>query len=343
MPSHKVVLIDYDVDLFDITPPVLAYMHDVIHAAGGRLVIGQYHDEHAVIEAASDADVVIIQTIRPLVPEPVLQKLVKCRGLIRAGLGYDSIDIEAATKLGIPVSNVINWCNDEVAEQTLALLFSTALHIISLHETVRNGMWDRSLAVPTYRMRGKTLGLIGYGRIAREVARRLQSFGFGIIAYDPYIKGNVMSELHVQKVEMAELLHRSNFISLHTPLTEGTSHLLNADSFAKMKDGVIIVNTSRGQVIDELALHEALRSGKVAGAGLDVFEIEPLPLDSPLRSCTNVVFTPHVSSYSLDAVDTLYRYTADIAAQILQRRWVQTIVNPDVRPLAENRWGDYVA
>ncbi len=110
MPSHKVVLIDYDDDLFDITPPVLAYMHDVIHAADGRLVIGQYHDEHAVIEAASDADLVIIQTIRPLLPGSVLQKLVKCRGLIRAGLGYDSIDLEAATKLGIPLKNTRRGC-----------------------------------------------------------------------------------------------------------------------------------------------------------------------------------------------------------------------------------------
>lgn len=341
MPIQKVALIDYDNDLFDITPPVLAYMHEVIGAAGGQLAIGQHRTETEVLQAASDADVVVIQSVRPLLTEPVLAGLTKCRGLIRAGLGYDSVDIEAATRLGIPVSNVIDWCNDEVAEQAIGLLFAVALHLISLHEAVSEGGWDRSSAVPTYRMRGKTLGLIGFGRIAREVAVRLRGFGLDILAYDPYVGDGTMAGLDVEKVEWDELLRRSHYLSLHTPLTNDTYHLLNADAFARMRDGVIIVNTSRGPVIDEPALYDALRAGKVAGVGLDVFEIEPLPLDSPLRECANVVFTPHVSSYSQDAVDTLYKYTAEIAAAMLRRQWVPTIINPDVRPLAEQRWGRF--
>lgn len=341
MTDQKVALIDYDDDLFDITPPVLAYMHDVIQAAQGKFDIGQYRSNAAIVEAASDADVVIVQSVRPLLSEAVMAELPKCRGVIRAGLGYDSVDIEAATRLGIPVSNVINWCNEEVAEQAIALLFAAALHIPKLHASVSNGEWDRTQAAPTYRMQGKTLGLIGFGRIAREVAGRLQRFGFQLIAYDPFVAGGVMSELDVEKVEIGELLQRANYISIHTPLTEETHHLLNANAFAKMQDNVIVVNTSRGPVIDEMALYAALYSGKVAGAGLDVFESEPLPPDSPLRSCENVVFTPHVSSYSQDAVDTLYRFTADIAASMLRRQWVQTIVNPDVRPLAERRWGNF--
>lgn len=341
MTVRRVILIDYDDDLFDITPPVLAYMQDAIEAAGGRLDVGQHRSRAAVIARASDADIVMVQSVRPLLSEAVLAELPQCRGVIRAGLGYDSVDVEVATRLGILVSNVINWCNEEVAEQAIALLFATALHIPKLHYSVSSGEWDRTQAAPTYRMQGKTLGLIGFGRIAREVATRLQRFGFGIIAYDPFVGRSVMAELDVKKVEFDELLRRADYISIHTPLTDETHHLLNADAFARMRDNVVIVNTSRGPVIDEQALSEALHAGTVAGAGLDVFATEPLPSDSPLRGCDNVVFTPHVSSYSQDAVDTLYHYAADIAAAMLQRQWVPTIVNPTVRPLAEQRWGAF--
>jgi len=208
-----------------------------------------------------------------------------------------------------------------------------------LNDQVSRGRWAREAAAPICRIRGKTLGSVGFGRIARAVAARMSGFGLTLLAYDPYIDEDTVSRYGTQKVELDELLRRADFISVHTPLTDETYHLLGAREFSLMKEGVFVVNTSRGAVVEESALVMALRSGKVWGAGLDVMEHEPLPPDSPLREFDNVTFTPHVASYSLEAVETLYRFGAEIAANLLSGRWLPTIVNPRVRAKAEKRWG----
>jgi D-3-phosphoglycerate dehydrogenase len=174
------------------------------------------------------------------------------------------------------------------------------------------------------------MGFIAFGQIARALAERVSGFGMTLLAYDPYLDAETTAHYGAQKVELEELLRRSDFISVHCPLTDETHHLLGTREFGLLKEGVFIVNTSRGPVIDESALVAALRGGRVWGAGLDVFEHEPLPPDSPLRQFENVTFTPHVGANSLESVSDLYRSGCQIAIDVYHGRWPQWVVNPEV-------------
>lgn len=337
----KAVLVDYDPDLFDINPPTLSYMQSKLEAVGATLEIGQRRTEEAVIDMAGGADLVMIQSVRPLLSDRVIRGLTRCRGIIRLGLGYDSVDIAAATDAGIPVSNVVDWCTDEVAEHAIALLLAAARRLTPLNQMVRSGGWERDAAVRMRRIKGQTLGIIGFGRVGREVSQRMGAFGLSIIVYHPRQDAEAISRYGARKVALDDLLQSADWITLHLPLTEETYHMIGPRELGLMKDGVILVNTARGAVIDESALVDALRSGKIGAAGLDVMEREPLPADSALRQFSNVTFTTHVASYSQEAVETLYRFGAEIGADMLSAKWVSTIVNPDVRGKAEARWGAF--
>jgi len=175
------------------------------------------------------------------------------------------------------------------------------------------------------------MGFVAFGRIASALAKRVSGFGMILLAYDPYVDAETMTLYGVEKVELDELLQRSDFISVHAPLTDETYHLLSVREFGLMKEGVFLVNTSRGPVIDEAALVEALQSGKVWGAGLDVFEHEPLPLESPLRKFENVTFTPHVGASSEESVNDLYRTGCRIAVDVVNGIWPESVVNPEVK------------
>ena len=338
---YRVVLVDYDSDLFDITPLSNLGMVETLGKANATLEIAQRRTEEDALAMARDADLVMVQSVRKLLTANVVPALTKCRGIVRLGLGYDSVDVAAATQAGIPVSNVIDWCNDEVAEHAVALLMAGVRHVAQLDRSVRAGVWSREIAVPTYRIRGKTLGIIGFGRVAQTVAECVAGYGLTRLAFDPYVDETTMTQAHVQKVELGELLRRSDFITIHARLTEQTHHLLGASEFGTMKRNTFVVNTSRGALIDEVALVAALQTGQIQGAALDVMEQEPLPADSPLRRLENIILVPHSASYSIEAVDTLYRLGADIAKRLLQGYWVRTIVNPGVKRQAEARWGRF--
>jgi D-3-phosphoglycerate dehydrogenase len=337
--KFRVALIDYDSDLFDLSPAARAEMERILAEAGAELSIGQNRSEETVMAAAEGCDVVMIQSVRPLLNSRTIPGLPKCRGIIRMGLGYDSVDVAAATQMGIPVSNVIDWCNDEVAEHAIALLMAGARKVALLNQVLHSERWSRDEAVPIYRLRGKTLGLVGLGRVAQAVALRLQGFGMNLVAFDPYLDADFMKQFGVQKVELELLLRQSDFISIHARLTEQTIHLIGAPAIALIKPGAFLINTSRGPIVDEAALISALQEGKLRGAALDVMEREPLPADSPLRKMGNVILTPHIASYSVEAVGELYCKGAEIAAQMLAGKWVHTIVNSQVKPAAEQRWG----
>ena len=323
---YKAVLVDYDEDLYSPR----GFEADLLAQAGIAWAVGQHRTPEAVVEAARDADVVLIQSVRPLLNREVIGSLPKCRGLIRLGIGYDSVDVRAATEYGIPVCNVPTYCVRDVAEHALALLMASVRHLACQDRWVRAGRWDRTGASPTLRMQGRTLGFVAFGRIARTLADLVQGFGMALLATDPYVDAETMARHGVQKVDLDELLRRSDFISVHAPLTEKTRHLLSHREFALMKDGVVLVNTSRGPVVDEAALVEALRSGKVRGAGLDVMEQEPLPPDSPLRTLDNVTMTPHVGAYSDESVEDLYRIGCRIVVDLVQGIWPEEVVNPEV-------------
>ena len=334
----QVALVDYDPVPFELTPQIRTGMEQILAEAGAELRFGQYRTEAAALEFARSADLVMIQSVRPVLNRAVIAQLA-CRAMIRMGLGYDSIDVPAATEAGILVSNVVDWCNDEVADHASALLLAGLRRVGPMDRALHRGVWDRQPAMEIVRLRGKTLGILGFGRIGQAVARRMSAFGLELIAYDPYIPPAIAEAYGVSLVSLDELLARSDALTVHARLIPETRHLLGAAEFARMKPGAFLVNTARGPIVDEVALVEALSAGRLSGAALDVMETEPLPADSPLAAMENVLLTPHLASFSREASAQLYQMSAEIAAALLQNRWVPTIVNPQARPLAEARFG----
>jgi D-3-phosphoglycerate dehydrogenase len=237
---------------------------------------------------------------------------------------------------------VVDWCNDEVAEHAVALLLAGMRRVGPMDRALHQGVWDRGPALEIVRLRGKTLGILGFGRIGQAVAERLAPFHMQMIACDPYLDADLAARLGVMPVSLDELLARSDVLTIHARLTPQTRHLLGAAEFAKMKPGAYLVNTARGPIIDELALAEALSSGHLGGAALDVMEVEPLPASSPLVELNNTILTPHLASFSREASAQLYQMSAEIAAALLQNRWVPTIVNPEARAKAETRFGAFL-
>ena len=230
----------------------------------------------------------------------ILEATPQLKVIGRAGVGLDNVDIEAASLRGVIVMNTPGANTVATAEHTMALLLALCRHVPQADASLRAGQWKRNqfLGVQLYR---KTLGVVGLGRIGARVAQRAQGFGMEVIAFDPYISDDVARELKVTLVELDELLARSDFITLHAALTPEARNLIDAQAIARMKPGVRLVNCARGALIDEAALVDALRSGHVAGAALDVFNEEPLPADSPLRELANVVLTPHLAASTLEA------------------------------------------
>lgn len=321
-----VSLVDYDEDLF--TPQGWEGAELARHGIAWN--VGQYRTADAVIEAARDSDIVMIQSARSLLTREVIEHLPRCRCIVRLGIGYDNVDVTAATEHGILVCNAPDYCVDDVADHALALLLGCVRHVARQDRSIRVGKWDRTLARPARRLRGSTLGIVGFGKIGRMLAARVRGFDLALLVYDPYVDDATITAQGAQKVELPTLLAQSDFVSLHTPLTNDTFHLLGAAQFENLKDGAIVVNTSRGPLIDENALADALRCGKVWAAGLDVMEHEPLPADSPLRGFDNVIFTPHVSANSEQSVRDLYSTACQIAIDVARGVRPPGVVNPDV-------------
>ncbi len=336
-----VALVDFDPVPFEITPAIRTGMEETLAAAGARLRLGQARTAEAVLSFARDADLVMIQSVRPVLDRTVIGQLA-CRAIIRMGLGYDSVDVAAATGRGILVSNVVDWCNDEVADHTVALLMAGMRRVGSMDRMLHQGVWDRAPALEIVRLRGKTRGILGFGRIGQAVAERMAPFKMLMIACDPYLDPAAAAQLGVTLVSLDELLARSDVLTVHARLTPQTRHLLGSAEFAKMKPGAYLVNTARGPIIDEPALVEALASGRLGGASLDVMEVEPLPAGSLLVGLKNTILTPHLASFSREASAQLYQMSAEIAASLLRNRWVPTIVNPAARPQAEARFGAFL-
>ncbi len=327
LPSFKAVLVDYDQELF--TPP--GWIATELAQHGIEWIEGQYRTPETALEAALPADVVLIQSVRPLLIRPVIEQLHRCRCIVRLGVGYDSVDVAAATALGIPVCNIPAYCTDDVAEHALALLMESVRHLARQDRWIREGRWDRSAARPNRLLQGGALGIIGLGRIGRALAQRVSGFGLTLLVYDPKVNAETIAKYGGQKVDLDELLRQADFISVHCPLENNTYHLLSAREFGLMKAGVFLVNTSRGPIIDEAALAAALQSGQVGGVGLDVLEQEPLPLDSPLRQFEQVTITPHSAASAPESQENLYRMGCQIAVDVYHKRWPVGVVNPEVK------------
>ncbi|HEX4132308.1 MAG TPA: C-terminal binding protein [Pirellulales bacterium] len=252
-------------------------------------------DEVAV--AGHDADAVWVAGGSRVITADVLPRLPHCAAILRTGSGTDNVPVEAATRLGIVIGNTPEAMMHAVAEHTLGLLFVVARQIAFQDRLVRQGIWEPKRAWPRRSFRGRTLGLVGFGRIGRLVAKKASGLEMNVLVWDPLLNGSA-DDIGVAKVELSQLLGESDFVSLHVPLVEGTRHLIGERELRTMKPEAILLNTSRGPIIDERALVRALQEGWIAAAGLDVFEVEPLAPDSPLCRLDNVVLTPHVGSYS---------------------------------------------
>ena len=286
--------------------------------------------EDEVIEKCRDADA-ILDIYTKMTPR-IIDSLENCKVMVRFGIGYDVIDVEACTKKGIFVCNVPDYCIEEVATHTIALILAVSRKIAYYNDEVRKGKWVAASGYPMYRLSQQTVGFIGFGNIARQAAHYMSAFGSKLIAYDPFLPDAVFAEHNAEPVSLDELLARADIISLHTPLFDSTHHIIDKESIAKMKDGVLIVNTSRGPLICEKDLIEAVESGKVAGAGLDVVESEPLnEPDHPLFKTGRVVITPHAAFSTVDSNAELLEKVAETACQILKGdfndRLVRRIVN----------------
>ena len=292
---------------------------------GSELILAQVQEERELIRACREADGLLNQ-YAPLTRR-VLENLPNCKVVSRYGVGVDSVDLKAATDLGIIVANVPDYCMDEVADQTVSMLLGLIRKTAFFDQKVKSGQWDFRQGIPIYRTRGKTLGLIGCGKIGLEVAKRISAFGLRVIAFDPYIeKPHEVIELK----DIDTVLKESDFISIHCPLNDSTRHLIGDEAFKKMEKRPILINTSRGPIIDEKALIQALKEGLISGAGLDVLEKEPPNSQNPLLKMENVILTPHVSFYSVESISELKRRTAKNVADVLTGRWPRSVVNQEV-------------
>ncbi|MFP7478922.1 C-terminal binding protein [Terribacillus saccharophilus] len=318
----KVVVTDYEFDSMQIE-------HEVLQQAGAELILTQCHTEEEVVAAARDADGIINQ-YAPL-SRRVIENLENCKVIARYGVGVNTIDLDAATEKGIIVSNVTDYCLDEVADHAFALLMACARKTVRLNEQVKAGNWDFKVSVPIFRLRNKVLGLVGFGNIPRNLAQKAQAFGLRVIAYDPYVSPDIADNAHIRLVTLEELCQQADFISVHAPLTNSTKGLISDNQFNLMKKEAFIINTARGPLIDEKALIHALETGKIAGAGLDVTETEPISPDNPLLKLEPVILNPHAAWYSEESEAELKRKTAQNIADVLQGFYPAYLVNQKVK------------
>lgn len=322
MSSYKVVVTDYEYSTF-------APEKSVLDALGIELTLEQCKTEDDVIEKCKDADGLINQ-YAPL-SRRVIENLDNCKVISRYGVGYNTVDVDAATEKGIIVGNVTDYCLDEVSDHALALLLNCARKITLMNNTVKSGTWDFNVAVPVYRLRGRVLGLVGFGNIPQTVAKKAQAFGLQVIAYDPFVPAEVAVNQNVKLVTLDELFEQADFVSVHVPLNDATKGMISHDQFKKMKKEAFIINTARGPIIDEKALIQALQEGEIAGAGLDVLEVEPIEKDNPLLTMDNVIINPHSAFYSIEAEEELKRKAAQNVADVLSGFYPTYLVNKAVK------------
>ncbi len=271
--------------------------------------------EDEVIQNCGRADVLLVQWAP--ITRRVLEALPRAQGVVRYGIGVDNIDLQAAKQLGRIVANVPNYCQEEVSDHAMAMILSLARRIPHDHDQIKHGAWGIGPFLPIPAFSDLTLGLFGFGSIARKVSEKAKPFGFRQIAFDPLAPAEAFAKGSVERVDRDTLLRSADILSLHCPLLPETRQMINTESIARMKPGMILVNTARGPLVNEADLVIALQAKKISGAGLDVFEKEPLAADSPLRALPNVILTSHAASVSTRAVERLQIQAAEAARDIL--------------------------
>lgn len=300
----------------------------VADANGVELVRANCRTEDDVLEAAADVDGLIVQYAP--ITERVLRNLPRLKAVSRYGVGVDTVDVQAATECGVVVSNVPDYGVEDVSDHAVALALTLARGIPDLDRGVRSGQNLLDTVKPLRRFSSQTFGVIGLGLIGAATAAKAKALGFRALGYDPLHTPGTTTKEGIQVVTLEELLAEADVVSLHVPLNKHTHHLINARTLGQFKAGATIVNTCRGGVIDTAALVDALKNGKLQAAGLDVFEEEPLPLNSALLDLDRVVLTPHTAWYTEESSDELKRRTAENVVDACLGRRPRNIVNPEV-------------
>jgi D-3-phosphoglycerate dehydrogenase len=314
------------VAITDYTFPSLDVETAILEPLGCQVVGRQCKTPAELINLVADADHVITQ-FAPVTAQ-VIGTMRRAKVIVRYGIGVDNVDLEAARTRGIPVCNVPDYCIDEVADHALALILATTRQVVANDSAIRGGKW--TLAVPLGGMktlRDMTIGMVGCGRIGREVLRRLLAFKCRVLVHDPVVPAVDVERLGGVPATLNDVLAGSDLVTLHCPSTPQTRRLLNRQSLARMKHGAILVNVSRGDLVETAALIEALQQGRLSACALDVCDPEPIPADSPLRTMENVVVSAHIASASVRAVRTLRETVANTVARAVRGEPLPNIVN----------------
>jgi D-3-phosphoglycerate dehydrogenase len=292
---------------------------------GARLLVAATGDEEELVGHAPQADAIL--TCFKHVTPAVVRAATKLRVIGRYGVGVDNIAVDMATERGIPVTNVPVYCVDEVAEHAIALLLTLARATAKYDASVRAGEWDIRIGMPLRRLAGSVLGVVGFGHIGRAVASRARALGLRVLIADPFASADQAREIDAELVDLDDLLRISDAVSLHVPLNADTHHLLDSRRLGLMKPTAFLINCARGAIVDLQSLTVALLDGRLAGAGIDVFEPERLPADHPLLRLRNTVLTPHVAFYSEESIAELQRAATQNVVDVLTGRPSANVVN----------------
>jgi D-3-phosphoglycerate dehydrogenase len=315
----KVVVTDYTFDSLDTENAVLTPL--------GHTVVGRRcKTPEELTELVADADAVLTQ-FAP-VNAAVIAAMSRAKVIVRYGIGVDNVDLEAAKARGIPVCNIPDYCIDEVADHTLALILALTRQVVPTCTHLRGGKWSLPVPLETmHALKSLTVGVVGFGRIGREVANRLRAFKCKVVVFDPAVPSADVERAGCAPAGLDGLLRNADILTLHCPSTPATIRMIDRTALAKMKPGALLINVGRGNLVDTAALIEALRAGRLGGAALDVCDPEPIPSDSPLLGMGNVILTPHVASASVPAVTALRTRAAQTAAKALRNEPLPNVVN----------------
>lgn len=324
----KVVVTDYIEDNLDWEAAELAKAG--IDFAAFQL---KFKPEDEVAATIADADVIVVNMVK-MTPS-LLKRLPKCKLLIRHGIGYDNVDVPACTDVGIQFAYQPDYCKIDVAEHAIALIMACGRKVLwsrqTLDQASASGQWDFSGIFPIYRLEEKTLGIVGVGRIGSRVFQKLRSFGFRILGNDPYLTEERKAELDgITFVDQKTLFAESDYVTVHTPLNDETRHLVNAETLSWMKPTAYLINTSRGPMVDAEALANALKEGQIAGAAIDVYEVEPPPPSLCLFDCPNIILTPHIGWASEEAGQEIRQSILDDIYAFADGKNARCVVNKEV-------------
>lgn len=320
----KVVITDFDYGDVDIETRILT-------DAGAEVVALQAKSEEDLAEHAVDCAAMMNQYAR--IGSATIARMRQCQVIARYGVGVDIVDVDAATGRGILVTNVRDYCTEEVADHAIALWMALARRLFDYDRATHQGIWTWQSGRPIHRLRGRTMGIVSFGKIGRAIARRARAFGVEVIAYDPFLSAEAGAAEGVELVDKETLLARSDYILMQAPMTPETRHFLSDAEFAAMKPGAMLVNTGRGPTVDNAALYRALTEGTLAGVGLDDPEEEPAkranwsPSENPIFGLPNVIVTPHAAYYSEESIRAARETAASEVARVLTGRAPKYPVN----------------